>query len=194
MQHPKERYSGRRVELGTSDGYRMALRSLPGSPKQPADALGPLVGIEEVIPAICAASAPTRLAALRAQYKAGRSVDCGGFQLSREGISVRGRALSSSALADIQADLHLMVLKAAGQAWPWAMFELKNVLNADILPELIAAVQGTGYSIYQAAGATADLEAARKVLRRRERLVSWLLWPLLLVIINVVIQLGRSAP
>jgi Family of unknown function (DUF6585) len=177
------------ISIWFEDGKKLRLGGWPNRAQLDARAAGPTAQLSlfQLLLAIQEASYPHRLAAASARFDAGKHIAFGKFQLSHEGVHVKGTTLPWWQVADIDERDGILAVVASGQRQLWRTISLVNAPNVDILPELIARTQSSRFSAYQEVSPPHIAEALR-VHVWRQRLLRWVL-PLLLII---GIQIGGS--
>lgn len=179
------------LALRTRAGRWLAFGDMPGGPASSGAAAVPRIGIDQLIEIITEASAPARLQACLERYDRGLPLDFGKLKLSRAGLHAGGQVLRWAMLADIQADSERMLVKAVGHARPWQTFVFAHMPNADLLPAVIAHIHGAGFSAFREGQDRQQLEAAGRAHLWRQRLLYWLLLPVLAIAFQLSLNYGR---
>jgi tetratricopeptide (TPR) repeat protein len=166
--------------IETHDGHKLGLADTLETPRQPAHAVVPRLGIGDVADIVYEFSGAARFAAALAAYNSGQKVNFTLFQLSQSGIHAGKKTLPWPMVADIHVDGYFMVVQAIGQEQPWRAFKRNGTSNVDLVLALIEETRGTNFTAFQGLETTPILKQTLRRTRWRGRLIALLL--LLLII------------
>lgn len=176
--------NGRKLTFATTDASSSRERGMN-------DAL-PALTEYELIGAILELASPHALEHAITQYQAGKRLDFKRFQISSQGIHAGRATLAWMQVEDIYSDGTQLVIKAIGQQRSWREFQIADIPNREILPNLLSTTQNRSFSAFTTANTQMGSEAEVRAMRAAYRHSTWKKWltGIAVMIMIIVARIG----